>query len=81
MSTIKKIIRGAGYLPHVGSHPGTGFLLAMILMCAGSGAQRGGLLGFLMGLAFGTLVFFPIYAYGCVDRVDCSERWSAKRSK
>lgn len=78
MTLLNKIIRGAGYLPHVGSHPGTLILIIMLLAPGVTGIQNGGLLGFGLGVLLGAAVYVPIYAAGCVSRANLSDRLCAK---
>lgn len=80
MILLHKIIRGAGYLPHVGSHPGTLILILMILAPGAAGIQNGGLLGFGLGVLLGAVVYVPFYAAGCVSRSNLSDRICAKNA-
>lgn len=67
------ILRGMGNLPHVGSHPGTGFMLALLAIGIAAGIQSGGWKGALfVGVAV-PLSIFPIYAWGAFDRARISD--------
>lgn len=70
---IKDAIRGSGWLPHVGSHPGTGIVLALVLLTAAAGASASGFIGLLGGAAIGLLFYGPIYLIGAADRARCSD--------
>ncbi len=65
MSKIKMMVRGMGYLPHVGSHPGTPWLVFFLLI---------GLAGSLWGLVFMAAAFGPIYLWGAYDRACLNDR-------
>lgn len=74
MNVIRHIIRGLGDLPGYGPHPGTG-IVSFYIFCAGlAGAQRGGLDGFLGGLAIGAIAFLPFYFGGAYSRSKDLER-------
>lgn len=77
MNAVRQIIRGCGYLPHVGEHPGTGMIVLFVIMGAVAGLHAGwrGALGgaLLMGAVFG-----PMYLYGAWDRANISDRITAK---
>lgn len=78
MTLLNKIIRGAGYLPHVGSHPGIFVTVVMILATGAAGISHGGLLGFVMGSLFGAVMILPMFIAGCVSRANLSDRLCAK---
>lgn len=72
------ILRGMGNLPHVGNHPGTGFMFALLAMGIAAGFQSGGWKGALfVGLAV-PLSVFPIYAWGAFDRARISDTHSRR---
>jgi len=66
MKIIVNTWRGCGYLPFVGSHPGTLHLIALLVL----GAVGGGWIGVLVMGAF----CLPIYLYGAYDRAVLSDR-------
>jgi len=67
MATLRYIIRGCGYLDGYGEHPGTPFLIAMVVMGFVAGAQRGLLVG-LIGAGVMLAVFGSMYLCGAHDR-------------
>ena len=60
MSLVKDIIRGAGYIPHLGYHPGTPLMVLFILI----GTFGGGLMGAAMMATWSV----PLWLIGCVER-------------
>lgn len=73
-SFLENGIRGLGYLPHVGPHPGMPIGIAMILVTGFAGLPHGGLPGFAGGLSIGLFVFGSILFLGAVDRARISNR-------
>ena len=68
-----QILRGMGNLPHVGSHPGTSFMILLLVMGMTAGFQSGGWkTAVFIGLAV-PLSIFPIYAWGAFDRARISD--------
>lgn len=68
-----QMLRGMGNLPHVGSHPGTGFMILLLGMGMTAGLQSGGWkAAVFIGLAV-PLSIFPIYAWGAYDRARISD--------
>lgn len=76
MYTLRQIIRGCGILPHVGEHPGTGWLIVFIMMGAFAG-RGGGIWGVLGGALFMAVFMGSIYLYGAYCRAEDSDRWSS----
>lgn len=70
---FKRAWAGAGYLEGYGNHPGTGVVIVMILCTGAAAAQKGGLSGFIAGLAIGAVAFLPFYIMGCVSRAKSYE--------
>jgi len=66
-------MRGCKTLPHVGEHPGTAWVLLMILACGLAGIERGGAKGFIGGALIGALFMLPLYLYGAYDRAKLSD--------
>lgn len=67
MKFIRRIIKGCGKLPYMGSHPGTAYLIMFVLM-GGLAGSKGGHLGVLSGAGFMLLFFGPLYLYGAYSR-------------
>ena len=72
--TIHHIIRGFGYLPHCGYHPGLEVLFVFMLMGGVAAAPNGGWKGFLVGGSAMAAVFGPLAAYGAYERSVLDER-------
>lgn len=67
MSVLRLVLRGCGYIPGYGRHPGTSFLWMMVGMGALAGLGRGlsySIVGALVMLA----VFGPMYLCGAYGR-------------
>jgi len=78
---IKQIIRGCGYLPGVGEHPGTMWLIVFILMGGMAGAMNQNynvLNGIVGGSIFMGIFILPFYLYGAYDRANLSDELSKK---
>lgn len=74
MEILRKIRRGAGYLPGYGEHPGTPLLIMMVLMGILAGAGRGSIRAALGGGAVMLVVFGPLWCMGCVGRANAYDR-------
>lgn len=74
MKHVKQAIRGTGYLPHVGAHPGTEIVILLILLTAFVSAAHAGVLGFIAGFFFSAVIYGPIYLIGAYDRARLSDR-------
>ena len=72
--TLHHIIRGFGYLPHCGHHPG----LEVLLMGGVAGATNGGWEGFLVGGSVMAAVMGPLAAIGAYERSVLDEELTAK---
>jgi hypothetical protein len=70
---FKDIWRGAGYLEGYGHHPGTGIMLAMILLCGLAGSS-GGWRGFLGGSVLGAIGLSIPWIIGCRARARAYDR-------
>ena len=79
MSAIRQIIRGCRSLPHVGKHPGTNFLVLLIMMGAAAG-RDGGWRGCIGGALIMATVFVPAYLYGAYSRSNSSDQYSEELS-
>lgn len=76
----RQIVRGCGTMPHVGSHPGTGYVLAMI-GAGGCAGLKGGVIGFAIGAAIMGSVMLPLYFAGAYGRAQLSDRLSMTRAR
>lgn len=74
MKTLHHIIRGFGYLPSCGHHPGLGVLAVFVLMGGVAATPHGGWRGFLVGGSAMAVVFGPLAAYGAYERSVLDER-------
>lgn len=73
MKMLRQIRRGCGTLPHLGPHPGTWILVALVAM--------GAIAGTWLGAGIMLLLFGPIYLAGAYSRAkdsDCIERSGAR---
>lgn len=73
LKLFSRIWRGAGYLEGYGYHPGTFHVIIMIFCCGLAGIDKGGVNGFLGGIAIGAFFFLPIYFAGCYGRTKMYE--------
>lgn len=71
-SLLGHIIRGCGYVPHCGNHPGTTIVLALLLIST---------IGGLDCVAVSSLMFLPLYFWGAYDRSVMSERLCLKNDE
>lgn len=76
---FRQALRGIGSLPHVGHHPGTAPVLAIILL-PGLAFLPHGAWAVMGGITFGAIVFGPIYLCGSYDRAELSDRLERKRT-
>lgn len=72
-NAIQHAIRGCGNVPGYGDHPGTGFMVMLVLMGFSAGASRGWDRAFI-GAAVMLAVFGPMYLYGAYDRSRSADR-------
>lgn len=79
MRIARQIVRGCGALPHVGSHPGTGYVLALIGAGAVAG-REGGWAGALVGAGIVAAFMVPMYLYGAFARAELSDRIGRQKS-
>ncbi len=69
IKTIKRTIRGMGYLDSCGYHPGTSLLIVFMLMGGLAGVNKtNDVSGFLKGAGLMGASIAPIYFIGCHDR-------------
>ena len=66
-TAIKHIIRGCGYIPRRGYHPGTKIFLFLTMM-AGVIGLRGGVFRGLGGALVMLIIISPFYLYGAYRR-------------
>lgn len=79
MKRIKQTVRGCGYLPHCGEHPGTGVLFILVLGGAAVAGKAGGLGGVVLGAAVMLLVYGPLYLYGAYTRAVENDRMKERK--
>lgn len=72
--SLRHVIRGCGFVPGYGNHPGTATLGLFVAMGGGVGASRGDLGIALGGALLMLVVFGPMYLYGAYDRSRSAER-------
>jgi hypothetical protein len=77
MTILRQAIRGCASLPHVGEHPGTPFLIMMIVMGFASGLRRGLFAGVLGGVVMG-IVFGSMYLRGAYGRAEISDHLTSQ---
>jgi hypothetical protein len=77
MKFIKQAIRGAGYLEGYGDHPGKDVVVIILLVCGLAGIEKGGLTGFLGGMAIGAIFVLPLFVVGCIDRANACDKQQA----
>ena len=75
---IYHTIRGFGYLPHCGHHPGLEVLLIFLLMGGAAGAINGGWKGFLVGSSAMAAAMGPLAAIGAYERSVLDEELTTK---
>ena len=74
VSLYRRVIMGAGYLEGYGEHPGTGLVVALILITALAGGASGGNAGFVGGGVIATLIYGPMCLCGCIGRANAALR-------
>lgn len=77
---FRQMIRGCGNLPHVGQHPGTGFVFALVFLGVIAGMEHGLWRGSLVGAAIVAVFVLPCYLAGAYARALESDRISASES-
>jgi hypothetical protein len=77
-NTPYQIARGCTDLPHVGVHPGTSFVVCMVLITGFAGFKNGGALGFLIASIGAAIAFGSFYAIGAWSRAELSDRISRR---
>ena len=74
IKTIRRTIKGMGYLDSCGDHPGTALLIAFILMGGIAGLNKSNdMMGFAKGAGFMSILIGPLYLNGCHDRAVIDE--------
>lgn len=74
IKTIRRTIKGMGYLDSCGDHPGTALLIAFLLMGGIAGLnQSNDMIGFAKGAGFMSILIGPLYLNGCHDRAVIDE--------
>lgn len=76
-AVLRRIIRGCGYLPTCGDHPGTGYLFLIVCMGAFAGAKKG-TLGAFVGAGVMLVCLGIPYLIGAHDRGAIQEREDAR---
>ena len=77
---FRDFVRGSGYLPGYGYHPGLAIVVWLIFLGVLAGLERGWI-GALVGGSVMFAIFFPVYFIGCVERTREHSRWCARLSK
>ena len=70
----RQALRGSTNLPHVGHHPGTAFVIGMIVITAIAGGNAGGVIGAMLGALSGLVLVGSIYAIGGASRANLSDK-------
>lgn len=77
----RRIVMGAGYIDGYGEHPGTGLVVALILITALAGGASGGDIGFIGGAVIATLIYGPMWICGCVGRANAALKQHIERTE
>ena len=77
---INHIVRGCGYLPGVGEHPGTGFIVFLILLGGVACIKAGGFTGFMFGSGLMAITMLPFHFYGAYERSKTSDQLLANEN-
>lgn len=81
IKTIKRTIRGMGYLDSCGYHPGTSLLIAFMIMGGIASINKpNDVSGFLKGVGLVGAFIAPIYFIGCHDRALIEENEKRKKT-
>lgn len=75
MTRFRMMLMGCRTMPHVGEHPGTEVLLALIVL-GGVAGSNGGWVGVVGGAVLMALVMGPLYLAGAYSRAKISLRLS-----
>ena len=78
---MKQCLRGCGWLPQVGDHPGTGMCVGLVLVTGLAGAQGGGLVGFVIASLAALLIYGSMYFYGAYSRAQLSDALERRTMK
>jgi len=77
--TIRRIIKEMGYLDSCGYHPGTGILIAFLLMGGIAGAKNNNPWSFVTGAGIMGLLISPMYLIGCYERGKIEDEVTIKK--
>ena len=79
IQTIRRTIKGMGYLDSCGDHPGTALLIAFLLMGGVAGLNRtNDVWGFAKGAGFMGVFIAPLYLSGCYYRGKIEDEMNTK---
>lgn len=78
---LRQALRGCRTLPHLGPHPGTPWLILLVVVGGLSGfvGRDPGLLPAIAGAGLMALVFGTLHLIGAVDRARASDRMERER--
>ncbi len=77
LDILRKIVKGCGYLPGYGTHPGTIVVISLALIGALAGITSKSpdkLYGALVGASFMSVFILPLYFYGAYERANDYEK-------
>jgi hypothetical protein len=81
IQTIRRTIKGMGYLDSCGDHPGTALLIAFLLMGGLAGLNKSNdIRGFASGAGLMGILVAPLYLSGCYERGKIEDEINAKRT-
>lgn len=79
IQTIRRTIKGMGYLDSCGYHPGTALVIAFLLIGGVTGMNKSNdFMGFATGAGFMGVFIAPLYLSGCYDRGKIEDEMNAK---
>lgn len=80
IQTIRRTIKGMGYLDSCGYHPGTGIVIAFLLMGGIATTNKDNyILSFATGAGIMSVLIAPLYLSGCYDRGKIEEEVTLKK--
>jgi hypothetical protein len=81
IQTIRRTIKGMGYLDSCGDHPGTALLIAFLLMGGLAGLNKSNdIRGFVSGAGFMGAFVVPLYLSGSYERGKIEDEMNHKRT-
>jgi hypothetical protein len=81
IQTIRRTIKGMGYLDSCGDHPGTALLIAFLLMGGLAGLNKSNdIMGFATGAGLMGIVVAPLYLSGSYERGKIEDEMNLKRT-